>query len=121
MRGSKKDTAQKALAELIRLYPNTGAHLDHADPWQLLVATVLAAQCTDARVNQVTPALFRRLPTPADFAAVSQEELEELIHSTGFYRNKAKHLRAAAQKLLSDFGGQVPKTIKELKIGRAHV
>lgn len=111
---TKKARAAKTLAALTALYPDTGAHLAHHSPWELLVATVLAAQCTDARVNQVTPALFRRLPSPADFAAVSQEELEGLIRSTGFYHNKAKHLRAAARKLVENFGGAVPRTLAEL-------
>lgn len=111
---SKKQRAAKTLEALINLYPDTGAHLAYRTPWELLVATVLAAQCTDARVNQVTPALFKRLPAPADFATVSQEELEGLIRSTGFYHNKAKHLISAANKLMNNFGGVVPKTIKEL-------
>lgn len=111
---SKKELAAKVLEALAGLYPQTGAHLSYNSPWELLVATVLAAQCTDARVNQVTPALFGRFPTPAHFAAAEREELEELIHSTGFYRNKAKHLVSAAQKLVNNFGGEVPRTLAEL-------
>lgn len=111
---TKKERAAKTQEALVARYPHTGAHLAHHNPWELLVATVLAAQCTDARVNQVTPALFKRLPSPADFAAVNQEELEGLIRSTGFYHNKAKHLRSAAGKLVKNFGGEVPRTIAEL-------
>ena len=111
---SKKERAAQTQKALVALYPDTGAHLAHHSPWELLVATVLAAQCTDARVNQVTPALFKRLPTPAHFAEVSQEELEGLIRSTGFYHNKAKHLISAAQKLMNNFGGEVPRTLAEL-------
>lgn len=111
---SQKEIAARAQKALAALYPKTGPHLAHGSPWELLVATVLAAQCTDARVNMVTPALFKRLPTPADFASVSQEELEGLIRSTGFYHNKAKHLISAAGKLMKDFGGVVPRSIREL-------
>lgn len=114
MANSKKERADKVLEALRALYPDTGAHLAHHSPWELLVATVLAAQCTDARVNMVTPVLFKRLPGPADFAEVSQEELEKLIRSTGFYHNKAKHLRGAAKKLVERFGGEVPRTMAEL-------
>ena len=81
---NKTEFSREVLAALTRLYPDTGPHLAHRSPWELLVATVLAAQCTDERVNRVTPALFNRLPGPADFAAVSQADLEDLIHSTGF-------------------------------------
>lgn len=114
MRKSKKEVAARVQAVLESLYPNTGAHLSYSSPWELLVATVLAAQCTDARVNQVTPLLFKRLPSPAHFAEVSQEELEGLIRSTGFYRNKAKHLINAAKKLMLEFNGEVPRTLAEL-------
>ncbi len=111
---NKQETARRTLEVLERLYEKTGPHLAHADAWQLLVATVLSAQCTDARVNKVTPELFRRLPTPLAFASAGQDELEGLIRSTGFYHNKARHLISAAQKLMRDFGGQVPRGMKEL-------
>ncbi|MDL2285435.1 endonuclease III [Desulfovibrio sp. OttesenSCG-928-F07] len=103
-----------ALAVLQGLYSQNGPHLHYTTPWELLVATVLAAQCTDARVNMVTPALFKRLPSPAHFAAVPQAELEELIRSTGFYHNKAKHLIAAAKKVVNNFNGQVPDNMQDL-------
>lgn len=111
---SKKERAVKTQEALAALYPDTGAHLAYHSPWELLVATVLAAQCTDARVNMVTPALFKRLPAPADFAEARLEELEGLIRSTGFYHNKARHLRNAARKLVNNFGGEVPRTLAEL-------
>ncbi|MDR2050224.1 MAG: endonuclease III [Deltaproteobacteria bacterium] len=111
----KKSTlAGRVLAELERLYPRAVPHLEHNSPWELLVATVLSAQCTDARVNQVTPGLFRRLPSPLAFAEADQEELEELIRSTGFYRNKARHLIAAARKLVENFNGEVPRNMADL-------
>lgn len=88
--------------------------LDHADPFQLLVATILAAQCTDERVNMVTPALFRRFPTPGDLAGAQSTELEELVRSTGFFRSKARSIRGAAASIVRDFAGGVPSTIEEL-------
>lgn len=108
MRESKEARAALVLEVLRGLYPASGPHLRHSSPWELLVATMLSAQCTDARVNQVTPELFRRLPGPAAFAAAPLEELEGLIHSTGFFRIKAKRLKAAAEKILRSFRGEVP-------------
>jgi endonuclease-3 len=108
---------QRALLILERLkarYPEPETHLDHQTPWELLVATVLAAQCTDERVNKVTPELFRRWPGPAELATAPQEELEEVVHSTGFFRNKAKNLIAAAGRVMSVYGGEVPRTMAEL-------
>ena len=102
------------LAELQRLYPDAQCTLNFSNPLELLVATQLAAQCTDERVNKVTVNLFRKYRTVADYAAVGQEELEEDIRSTGFYRNKAKNIRSAAQKILTDFAGEVPHTMAEL-------
>jgi endonuclease-3 len=99
---------------LQRAYPDAQCALIHSDPWQLLVATILSAQCTDARVNQVTPILFARFPSPADLAAASPAEVEEIIRPTGFFRNKTKSILGAARKLLADFGGQVPRTMAEL-------
>jgi endonuclease-3 len=110
----KEALARRVLAELERLYPRAVPHLAHGSPWELLVATVLSAQCTDARVNQVTPELFRRFPTPSDFAGAAPEELEGLIRSTGFYRNKARHLIAAAKKLVENFKGEVPRSMEGL-------
>jgi endonuclease-3 len=95
-------------------YPETVPALDHHNAWELLVATVLAAQCTDARVNMVTPNLFARWPGPAELATASQGELEEVVRSTGFYRNKAKNLIGAAKRVTEVFGGQVPRTLEEL-------
>jgi endonuclease III len=102
------------ITELRRLYPDAKCSLDFSTPLQLLVATQLAAQCTDERVNMVTKDLFRKYRSVEDFATVSQEELEQDIKSTGFYRNKAKNIRAACQRIITDFGGEVPHTMKDL-------
>jgi endonuclease-3 len=99
---------------LERLYPSVTCALSHGGAWELLVATILSAQCTDKRVNQVTPGLFRKYPTIRDFAAVSQEELARDVHSTGFFNNKARALIGAARKILADFGGRVPRSMEEL-------
>jgi endonuclease-3 len=95
-------------------YPDAACALEHQSPFQLLVATILSAQCTDARVNMVTPGLFARYPDAAAMSRVSQEELEEIVRSTGFYRNKAKAIRAASNRLVETFGGSVPRSIEEL-------
>ena len=99
---------------LTKLYPDSECTLNYDTPFKLLVATQLAAQCTDARVNIVTKTLFKKYPTVASFAEADQKELEEDIKSTGFYHNKAKNIIACAKKLISDFGGEVPKTMEEL-------
>lgn len=99
---------------LAAAYPSAGVVLRYRTPFELLVATVLAAQCTDDRVNQVTPALFARYPGPEAFAAASQEEIEEAVRPTGFYRNKARALRGIASRLLSRHGGQVPGRMEDL-------
>lgn len=99
---------------LDQMYPDVKVPLHHRNAWELLVATILSAQCTDKRVNEVTPALFRKYPTIADFANAHQAELAQDIRSTGFFNNKAKALIGAAKKILSDFGGQVPRTMQEL-------
>ena len=88
--------------------------LDHRSPWELLVATILSAQCTDQRVNQVTPSLFQRYQQPAELAKANLPELERLIHSTGFFKNKAKHLVACGKAVTERFGQQVPHTMDEL-------
>jgi endonuclease-3 len=110
--------AEERSAEIVRrlheAYPDARCSLDFADAWQLLVATILSAQCTDERVNQVTPALFARFPTPAALAEASIEEIEPLIRSTGFYHNKAKSILGAAQAIVRDFGGEVPRTMEQL-------
>jgi endonuclease-3 len=102
------------LKGLDEAYPNAECALHHRSPWELLVATILSAQCTDARVNMVTPALFERFPTPAAMAQAKLPELEALIRTTGFFRNKAKSIQGAAKKIVADFGGQVPQTLAEL-------
>ncbi len=95
-------------------YPDVRCELDFATPLQLLAATVLSAQCTDVRVNKVTPALFAKYPTAAAFAAADRVEIEEIIHSTGFFRSKAATLQALGQQLDERFDGEVPRTLKEL-------
>jgi len=102
------------LDELDRLYPDAHCELAYRDPFELLVAVILSAQCTDDRVNLITPTLFARYPDAATLASSDQEEVEKIIFSTGFYRNKAKNIRAAARKLLEKFGGEVPRTMTEL-------
>ncbi len=99
---------------LARLYPNAQCALIHDNPLQLLIATILSAQCTDARVNLVTPALFARFRTAAEFAQAPIEEIEELIQSTGFYRNKARNIQECCQLLVERHGGQVPATLEAL-------
>jgi endonuclease-3 len=109
---------QARIGEILRtldqMYPNVTCALTHRSPWELLVATILSAQCTDKRVNEVTPGLFAKYPTPADFAAVRPEVLAQDIRSTGFFNNKAKSISGAAKRLLSDFGGTVPRTMEEM-------
>jgi len=102
------------LRGLDAMYPAATCALHHSNPWELLVATILSAQCTDKRVNEVTPGLFAKYPTPRDFAAVRPEVLAQDIRSTGFFNNKAKSIVGAAQKVLRDFGGQVPQTMDEM-------
>jgi endonuclease-3 len=106
--------ARRLLDALAALYPDAHCALDHADPLQLLVATILSAQCTDARVNLVTPALFARYRTAQDFASAKPAELERLIASTGFFRNKARNIIACCRELVEKHGGQVPRTLDEL-------
>jgi len=110
----RKARVTKILKLLDRMYPEATCALHHHNPWELLVATILSAQCTDKRVNEVTPALFKKYPTVEDFANVSQAELANDIRSTGFFNNKSKSVIGAAKKILADFGGQVPRTIEEL-------
>jgi endonuclease-3 len=102
------------LKALDEAYPNAVCALNHTSPWELLVATILSAQCTDARVNMVTPLLFKRFPTPAAMMQASLPELEEIIRTTGFFRNKAKSIKGAAQVITERFGGRVPETLDEL-------
>ncbi len=108
------ERVNEILKRLDERYPAATCALHHNSAWELLVATILSAQCTDVRVNMVTPILFEKYPTPDAFAALKPEELEDDIRSTGFFRNKSKSLVGAARKLISDFGGEVPRTMDEL-------
>lgn len=105
---------EELLRRLRAAYPDAECALTHTNAWELLVATILSAQCTDARVNMVTPGLFRKFPSPAAFADASLPAIEEEIRSTGFYHNKAKSISGAAKRLMSEFGGKVPQTMEEL-------
>jgi endonuclease-3 len=102
------------IAELHRLYPEAACTLHYSNPLQLLIATQLSAQCTDERVNIVTEQLFQKYRSVEDFANASQEELEQDIRPTGFYRNKARNIRAACQRIISEYGGEVPCTMSDL-------
>ncbi len=110
----RKERVANILQHLDEMFPNVTCALQHRDAWQLLVATILSAQCTDERVNKVTPVLFAKYPSIQDFAAVSQEELAADIRSTGFFNNKAKSIRGAAQRIIADHGGKLPQTMEEL-------
>jgi len=105
---------EEMLARLRDEYPGADTTLDHDTPYELLVATVLSAQCTDERVNGVTPDLFEEYPTPADMAEASQEDIEEIVRPTGFYRRKARHLREGARTLVEEFDGEVPHNVEGL-------
>lgn len=113
-KANRKARAGRIVRGLRRLYGDADCALDHAGALQLLVATILSAQCTDERVNRVTPALFRRYPTAADYAGADTAELEELIRSTGFFRNKTKSLIGLGRALVDEHGGEVPDTMDEL-------
>jgi endonuclease-3 len=102
------------LGGLAQAYPGAECALHHRNAWELLVATILSAQCTDSRVNMVTPSLFKKFPTPLDFAHAPLVEIEEQIRSTGFYHNKAKSLNGAARKLTAEYSGRVPETMEQL-------
>ena len=106
--------AREINARLAKRYPEVTTALNHGSAWELLVATILSAQSTDEVVNQVTPDLFRRYPTVADFAAVPRAELEQALHRTGFFRNKAKSVQEAAQYLLEHHGGEIPDRMEDL-------
>lgn len=108
------ERVREIIAGLDRLYPGATCALTHRSAWELLVATILSAQCTDVRVNMVTPVLFEKYPTVQDFAALEPEQLEPDIRSTGFFRNKSKSVVGAARKIIADFGGNVPQTMEEL-------
>ncbi len=113
-----RDAAVRApmiLARLRAAYPDARCALDHRNAFELLCATILSAQCTDARVNLVTPVLFRHYPTPAALARARTPDVEEIIRSTGFFRNKAKSLIGMAQSVVADHGGEIPRTMEELR------
>ncbi len=110
----RKARARRILSLLKKAYPHAKCSLDHENPLQLLVATILSAQCTDARVNIVTPKLFSRYRTARDFAGADIRELETLVRSTGFYRNKAKNIKAACRIIAEKHGGSVPRTMPEM-------
>lgn len=113
-RASKKQRTLEILIILKRLYPDATCSLTYETPVQLLVATILSAQCTDERVNKVTPELFSKFPDAPALAMADREELETLIRSTGFYRNKAKNIQEACQKIVDEFDGNVPKQMEKL-------
>ena len=110
----RKARVAKILAGLDEMYPAATCALHHSNAWELLVATILSAQCTDKRVNEVTPGLFRKYPTMRDFAAAKQEEMAQEIRSTGFFNNKAKSVIGAARKILADYKGEVPREMNAL-------
>ena len=109
-----KGRARETFARLSLEYPDAHCELDHSNPFELLAATILSAQCTDARVNMVTPALFARYPTPEDLAVARPDEVEDLVRSTGFYKNKTRSLIGMAQALVERFAGEVPSSMRDL-------
>jgi endonuclease-3 len=113
---SRGERAAEILRILGKTYPDAHCELVHRNPFELLVATILSAQCTDVRVNMVTPALFEKYPDAQAMAGGRQEDLEELIRSTGFYRNKAKNIRAASASLTEKHGGKVPRDLESLTV-----
>lgn len=110
----KKNRAAEIIERLEREYPDAHCKLIHTNAFELLVATILSAQCTDVRVNIITAELFRKYRSPQDYLNVAPEELEQDIRPTGFFRNKAKSIRGAAQKIIDNFGGEIPQTMEEL-------
>ncbi|MFB4163379.1 endonuclease III [Alteribacillus sp. JSM 102045] len=109
-----KTQVQEALKHIGEMFPEAECELTHSNPFELLIAVVLSAQCTDALVNKVTPALFEKYKTPKDYVEVSQEELEQDIRSIGLYRNKAKNIKKLSQSLIEQYNGEVPRTREEL-------
>jgi endonuclease III len=113
-----KTPPEKRIGEILKLlkkaYPDARCSLNYTTPFELLIATILSAQCTDARVNQVTKDLFRKYPAPQDYLKVPEEELQSAIRSTGFFRNKTKSIRGASKKLMEEFGGEVPAGMEQL-------
>lgn len=110
----KKSEASEIVKILRKTYPEAGCSLDFKTPFELVVAVMLSAQCTDERVNKTTPELFNRCPTIEEYANIGIEELEKIIHPCGFYKNKAKNIKLCANQVLTKFGGKVPKTMEEL-------
>ena len=113
-RAALEKRARRVLKGLVAAHPDAHCELDHRNAYELLVATILSAQCTDERVNRVTPALFARYPSAARLAAAKSEDVEEIIRSTGFYRNKARSLLGMARAVLERHGGEIPRTLEEL-------
>lgn len=111
---NRRERTERLAGELARVYPDAHCELDHRNPYELLVATILSAQCTDKRVNMVTPSLFARFPDPAAMAAADRAEIERLIQSTGFFRSKAQSIQEASQDLVDLHGGEVPATMETL-------
>lgn len=114
MSPDRKKHAREVIRRLRREYPDAHCALNHTSPFELLIATILSAQCTDARVNIVTADLFRKYRGPADYLKVTQAELEHDIHSTGFFRNKAKNIQAACKRIIEEYAGNVPQTMEDL-------
>lgn len=113
-KAQRKAHATTVLRRLTKMYPDAHCELNYRNPFELAVATILSAQCTDKRVNLVTPELFRRWPTPAALAAAPREDIEQVIQSTGFFRNKAKSLSGFAARVADEYGGTVPATMEQL-------
>jgi len=113
-KAEREERLRFILKKLDQMYPDATCALLHKNPWELLVATILSAQCTDKRVNEVTPGLFAKYPTPQDFASARQEVLANDIRSTGFFNNKAKSILGAAKMVVNEYGGLVPRTMEEL-------
>lgn len=111
----ERTTARKVLKQLANNCPEATTALRHRNPFELLIATILSAQCTDKRVNLVTPTLFRHLKTPEDFAAVPQHTLEKYIQTCGLYKSKARNIRKASRQIMTQFHGRVPRTVKDLQ------
>ena len=111
---SKKARIKIIIKRLRKIFPNVKCALNYETPFQLLVATILSAQCTDERVNKVTEVMFKKLKAPTDYVKVSQAKLEDYVHSAGFYRNKAKNIKAMAHMVLEKYDGELPRTMEEL-------
>lgn len=114
MIADKKKRTAEIIKRLRKRYPDAHCALNHSSPFELLIATILSAQCTDERVNVVTADLFRKYRTPQDFVDVPKSELEKDIHSTGFFRNKARNIKAASQRIIDVYGGKIPRTMEEI-------